>query len=318
MKNVKEWSADDPRRSDVTLRREYLASGFTDRGITTMLRHGQIARVRRGAFAAGSVWSGLDEPGRHSVRARAVLKQARIPVVLSHVSGLAEYDAPLWGFDLADVHITRRDGRIGRREAGVHQHAGLVAPDDVVIRNGVPVMVPDRLALEIATLCDVEHALAVVCDLLHRGLTTQAELAARQVAMEFWPRSLNAEIVLRLADPRIESVGEARTLKLLWAHGLPMPELQYEVRDPRGRLIARVDFAWPEHGVFLEFDGKVKYEKLLRPGERASDVVVREKLREQDVCRVTGWRCVRITWADLERDLRTATMIRSALFPSAA
>ena len=247
-----------------------------------------------------------------------MLKQARTPVVLSHVSGLLEYDVPLWDVDLSDVHVTRRDGRIGRREAGVHQHTGLVAPQDVVVRNGVPVMVPDRLALEIATLLDVEHALPVVCDLLHRKWTTQAELAARQAVMEFWPRSLNAEIVLRLADPRIESIGEARTLKLLWEHRLPMPELQYVVRDAHGEVVGRVDFAWPELGVFLEFDGKVKYEKLLRPGEWASDVVVREKKREQDICRITGWRCIRITWADLERALRTAVMIRSELFPSAA
>ena len=297
MRNLQEWPIDDPRRSEVTLRREYLASGFTDRGITTMLARGDLARVRRGAFVAGPVWRGLDEEGEHSVRARAVLKQARTPVVLSHASGLLEYDVPLWDVDLADVHVTRRDGRIGRREAGVHQHAGVVAPHDVVIRNGVPVMVPDRLALEIATLCDVEHALPVVCDLLRRDLTTQAALAARQSTMEFWPRSLGSEIVLRLADARIESIGEARTLKLLWEHHLPMPELQHVVRDGRGQIVGRVDFAWPELGVFLEFDGKVKYEKLLRPGERASDVVVREKKREQDICRITGWRCIRITWA---------------------
>ena len=48
-----------------------------------------------------------------------------------------------------------------------------------------------------------------------------------------------------------------------------MPEPQYEIKDDRGVVIGRVDFAWPELGVFLEFDGKVKYEKLLKPGERA-------------------------------------------------
>ena len=33
-----------------------------------------------------------------------------------------------------------------------------------------------------------------------------------------------------------------------------------------GHFIARVDFAWPELGIFVEFDGKVKYESLLKPG----------------------------------------------------
>ena len=54
-----------------------------------------------------------------------------------------------------------------------------------------------------------------------------------------------------------------------------------------------------QYGVFLEFDGKVKYERLLKDGESASDVVFREKQREDMICRLTGWRCIRIVWADL-------------------
>jgi hypothetical protein len=59
--------------------------------------------------------------------------------------------------------------------------------------------------------------------------------------------------------------------------GLPTPELQFDVRDAGGMLIGRSDFAW--HGGRLpgEFDGKVKYEKFLRPGESAGDAVFREK-----------------------------------------
>ena len=38
--------------------------------------------------------------------------------------------------------------------------------------------------------------------------------------------------------------------------------------------------------MFLEFDGKVKYEKLLKDGQRASDVVVAEKRREELICRL--------------------------------
>ena len=68
----------------------------------------------------------------------------------------------------------------------------------------------------------------------------------------------------------------------------------------------------------MEFDGRVKYEALLRPGERASDVVFREKRREERICRLTGWRCIRIAWADLDRPASTATMIRDALFPPSA
>jgi hypothetical protein len=77
-----------------------------------------------------------------------------------------------------------------------------------------------------------------------------------------------------------------------------------------------VDFAWPRFGVFLEFDGRVKYEKLLRPGQSASDVVIAEKRREELICRLTGWRCIRIVWSDLEHPARTAAMIRDVITSS--
>ena len=134
--------------------------------------------------------------------------------------------------------------------------------------------------------------------------------------MERWPGSLKHRVVLKVADGRCESVGEHRTLLLIWRQGLPAPIPQYEVFDPEtGELVAIVDFAWPELGVFLEFDGKVKYQKLLKEGESPSDVVVREKRREELVCRLTGWRCIRIVWADLYRPERTAAAIRCAVPP---
>ena len=66
----------------------------------------------------------------------------------------------------------------------------------------------------------------------------------------------------------------------------------------------------PSSASILEFDGKVKYERLLREGERASDVVVREKQREDMICRLTGWRCIRVVWADLYTREQTAARIR--------
>lgn len=315
MKPPGEWPPEDPRRTPVTLRREYLAIGYNDRGLACLVRDGTLAKPRRGAYVAGSAWRALDERGRHSVRARAVVKQAKTTVALSHVSGLLEYDVPTWRLPLDDVHLTRLDGRIGRPEAGVRQHRGAVVDGDAVRRNGVPVLSPTRLGLELTTLVSTEVALVVIDDLLHRKLTTPEDLAGRYAAMVHWPRSLATDLVLRLADSRIESPGEARSYYLCFSQSLPMPVPQYEIRDASGRVVARVDFAWPELGVYLEFDGNIKYEKLLVDGQRASDVVIAEKRRESMICQLTGWRCIRLTWADLEHPERTAAMIRDALFP---
>jgi hypothetical protein len=49
--------------------------------------------------------------------------------------------------------------------------------------------------------------------------------------------------------------------------GLPAPELQENVYDENGRFIARVDFSWMAQRTVGEFDGKIKYGKLRKPGQ---------------------------------------------------
>jgi hypothetical protein len=307
--------ADDPRNAPVHLRKTLIANGYNDRSIRRLVDDGVLVRVRAGAYTDRATHQDLDAAGRHGLRARAVCQQACTEVVLSHVSGLPEYDAPTWGVDLSDVHVTRTDGRAGRHEAGVHQHCGLLLPEDVVERHGLKVMAPPRLALEVTTVASVEAGLVVVNHFLHSGMTTAEELRDRYALMEQWPNTLRTGLVLHRADGRVETVGESRSLHLILDAGLPAPIPQYPIKDASGRVIHRVDFAWPELGVFLEFDGKVKYEKYLKPGQRASDVVIAEKKRERLICRLTGWRCIRLDWSDLGKPALTAALIRDELFP---
>lgn len=99
-----------------------------------------------------------------------------------------------------------------------------------------------------------------------------------------------------------ESAGESVSRVLLRHAGLPTPELQVELLDDRGRLVARPDFLWREFGVVGEFDGKIKYLNLLRPGETAADVVLREKQREERM-RELGLIVIRWIWDEIyERD----------------
>ena len=130
---------------------------------------------------------------------------------------------------------------------------------------------------------------------------------------QMWPHSLGVNVMLHLADGRLESVGEGRAVHLFWAQGLPRPEPQWEIYLPNGRLLARVDFAWPEGRLLCEFDGRIKYTGLRRPGETIEEVVLREKRREEAVLEHTGWRIIRLTWEDLAHPRRTAARIRLLL-----
>jgi very-short-patch-repair endonuclease len=297
----------------VFLRREALADGYTDRAIAHRVRSGEWHRVRRGAYCSGALWRSLSRADQHRVLARAVLRTAHPSTVLSHTSAALEHGAPVWGMNLDVVHVTRTDGRAGRKEAGIVHHRGLLDEEGVAIRGGVRVTPPTRAAIEVTTIAGVEESLVTVNGLLHAGQVSAASLAEMAFAARNWPNSLTTDLVLRLADRRIESVGESRTWYLCWTQHLPMPEPQVKVRDETGQVVARVDFAWPELGVFLEFDGNVKYTELAEEDSEAATVVLAEKRREERICILTGWVCIRISWADLANPLATARRIRAVL-----
>lgn len=301
-----------PAAPAIQLRRDLIAQGWTDRALAAAVRSGQLVRVRRGAYVDARAWMTLDGAQRYAARCRAVQLQACCELVLSHVSALPAYGAPLWGLSLDVVHGSRSDERAGRREAGVVQHRGLLLPEDVEVHDGVRVTSPTRTVLDLSTLVDVEPALVVANDLAHRGLVSSAGLRARYErpdgdgGMQHWPGTLATRIVLDLMDPAIESVGESRVAYLCFSQSLPRPETQVKVRDENGRVVARVDFAWPALGVFLEFDGRVKY-------GADGQTVWEEKRREDRIRELTGWRCIRLTWADLDDPVRTAARIRAVL-----
>jgi hypothetical protein len=89
---------------------------------------------------------------------------------------------------------------------------------------------------------------------------------------------------------------------------LPVPILQHRFEIAGG---ARVDFWWPEHGTVGEFDGRVKYGRLLRPGQDPAEVLWEEKRRE-DALRDTGASVVRWVWDEIPTFDPVADRIRRA------
>ncbi len=173
-------------------------------------------------------------------------------------------DGPLWGFDLGDAHLTRFDGKTGRREAGSSNTA---APP----RTGTSSLpMASRPALRFAppwrssTLGSVEAALVVANHFLHRADFTPEQLrnAVRQLdrALAVLPQERARDQARPIRGS--SRWGRAGPSTSCGQRHFPTPESQYEVFD-NGRLIARLDFAYPELGIWIEFDGKVKYQRLV-------------------------------------------------------
>lgn len=291
---------DEPNfASLIRLRRDLIAEGLTDNQISRLVSHGGLHRIRHGAYA-GPGWVDLSEADQHRARGRAILRTAHSSTVLTHVSSLIERRAPVWGVPLDKVHTTREVvERAGRRAPDWVPHRGRLSRDEVELLNEVPVSTATRSAMEFTTIASAESALVAVNGLMRMGAMTLDEFKAEVERCTRWPNSLVANVVLHLANPLTGSVGEDRFLYFVYRQRLPAPEVQVAVVDETGTVFAYVDFLWRRYRVFVEFDGRLKYRVHRRPGETLEDYLIREKAREEKICQLTGWTCLRVTWEQL-------------------
>ena len=298
----------------ILLRRDAIAAGTTDDALKRAVRVGFLVRIRQGVYVLRNIWEEADSVARHRLLLEGARQLYDDNVAASHVSACIEQGGPNWGLDLTSVHFTSLYGKGERSAALVVHHRGELLVNDLTRDERGWLTAPTRSALDTATLADLEPAVAVLDWYVQAGLTTLTALFdAYDQRMRAWPDSLRLRHVLGLADGRAESVGETRTRLMLRAARVPAPIAQYEIRHPSGLLAGRVDFAWPEFKVMLEFDGAVKYHRFRRPGETIEQTVIREKQREDMLRELTGWSMIRITWADLAHPEATVARILRAM-----
>lgn len=287
--------------------------GYDDRAVTRAVRVELWHRIRRGAYTFTDLWSGLDDIGRHRVRSHVVAGSLGHSAALSHVSGAIDHGLLVWGIDLSRVHVTRLDGGPGRIEGDVVHHEGKCTDAEVQERHDHLVLSPVRCALETASRAGNEQALVVLDSLLYLELADFGGLMRRFEQMGSWPYTQHLHLVVRMADGGAQTVGESRGRYLFWTFRIPAPKLQFEVYNGAGELIGIADWGWPEHALLGEFDGRIKYGRLLKPGQQAGDVVFAEKQREDAMREATGMAMVRLVWADYDRPRATASRIERLL-----
>ena len=178
-------------------------------------------------------------------------------------------------------------------------HAAPLTEGDITTIDGVPVTSLARTVLDLCRTVPIEQAVAAGDRALAFGLV-RAVLEDHLAQMSRWPGTRQARRAVALLDPRSESAGESVSRVRLHEEGLPVPELQQDIYGQDGRFVARVDFCWKEQRTIGEFDGKIKYGRLLKPGQSIEDVLFEEKRRE-DALRDLGWQIVRWLWRDLYR-----------------
>lgn len=293
-------------------RASLLGGGVSDYDIHHRLSRGVWQRVRAGAYAENSQLEGIYQSERYRLRVAATARVIAPQTVVSYISAAAMYGLPLWRASFERVHVTRQSWSGGCISDGLHRHPAMLAPAEMVLVDGVPVTAPGLTVVDCARMLPFEQGVVIADAALHRGLTSREELSdlvrrsARRKGIG------RARAVVAFADGRAESPGESRSRVLFSASGLPPMELQYEIRDEHGILVARVDFAIPELRVAGEFDGRVKYGRLLKPGQSAGDAVFEEKRREDSV-RDQNWGMVRWAWDEIDMPSLVASRWQRAI-----
>lgn len=95
-----------------------------------------------------------------------------------------------------------------------------------------------------------------------------------------------------LGTARADGMLEPRFARLQRAQGIQPAVFQHEVRDRRGRFVARVDFAYPERRLAIEVSG---FEVHGTPRAMTIDFERQAKLAAQ------GWLVLPFTWYDVVR-----------------
>jgi hypothetical protein len=283
---------------DIKLTRALLAEGYNHDDLRRLQQRSELVRVRRGAYTTeSSADLAIDEQHRRLVL--GTVPQLWEGAILSHGSAAVLHGLPVWAEAIKRVHVTRSRQGNGTKRSVVQVHGAPLDPREITMIDGVPVTSLTRTVLDLARTLPMEQAVASGDRALFLGLPIR-ELETGLITMERWPGVRSARRVIAFLDARSESVGESVSRVRLMEEGLPAPEPQREIIGPDGRLIARVDFCWEEKKTIGEFDGKIKYGRLLKPGQRIEDVIFDEKLRE-DALRDLGWQIVRWLWRDLYR-----------------
>ena len=293
-------------------RQEADAAGYDDRAVARMVRAKVWTRFRRGFYAFTDEWNALDAVGRHRVRSRAVLRSLGPVVTLSHVSAVIAHGIDVWGVPLDRVHVTRLDDGAGRIEGDVVHHEGRCIDGDVIDANGLSATTAVRSVLEAGTRISNESALCLFDNGLFRERFTYDELRREHDRLGAWPDMQHLHVPTRMASGTSQSIGESRGRWLFRTHHLPAPILQFEVYDG-DRLVGICDWGWPELERLGEFDGRIKYGRLLKEGQDPGDVVFAEKVREDALRETSGYDMFRVIWDDYDHPARTIARFNRTL-----
>lgn len=289
-------------RSHGVVTREQLAeAGVSRRQVSTWVQAGRLVPLGRGAYLVGGAPVTFDARvlGAVAVHGPQTWASQRTAAALWGVDGFPE--------DHRIELLRPADGSNERRGAIVHR-SSLIPPEHVTVHRGVPVTTPARTIMDLAASIGPLRLRNAVAETVRSGLCTDASLQIVLARMAGRGRPGTRRLRDALAERASLRPGhsdlEALARAVILAAGLPEPEWEVDMSDPRG-WIGRVDGLYRPAMVIVELDSDRWHGQDV---DRIHDAGRDARLQ------ALGYVVLRITWADLvDRPESVVAQIRALL-----
>lgn len=233
-----------------------------------------------------------------------VLARAALLIAPSGTVAARHTAARIWRAivpDHPDVHLALRPGA---RMAVTGIDARVRALSAPARRDGIPLTSPADTFVDLAGDLNLVDLVVLGDSLVRRGLLDcDALMATADIAPRRDVRL--ARRAARLVRAGVDSPMETRLRLLLVLAGLPEPVVNHVIRDDQGNWAFRLDLAYPEVRVAVEYDGRQHAESR---AQWVKDVGRREWFDGQ------GWRIVTVVSDDIyQRPDRTVDRVTAVL-----
>ena len=284
------WMSISRRQAGLISRAQLLAAGLTDRQVQRLAGSSAIRPLGFGVWRLSGAPASREMALWHAVLAtRGVLVSSSAVYVWGCE---AELTTPI---EIANPHPLHNDV-----PDGVRLHRWRLDRYGVTTRDGLPVTSLAQSVTDYIASLRWPAAMTFADRAFSQGWVDAEQLEQRLRTRRPGNRVLRKVLATQRAGAEAES--ERRLHRLLRQAGVTGWVANHEVRHA-GRLIARVDVAFPAERLAIEVDGFAYHSDRTR--------FQRDRSRQNDLVRL-GWTVLRFTWSDLSSD-RTMSCTRSAL-----
>ncbi|WP_431245274.1 endonuclease domain-containing protein [Leifsonia xyli] len=240
-------------------------------------------------------------------RCRALLLHRPTGMWFSHLTAARLLGIPLPTRLAEDerVHVSVAAPARAPQITGVAGH--VASRSCLVQRDGLPIPEPADVWIELAASLRREELVIAGDFLVASELATVEDLLQAADRARGRRGVSRAKRAIPLIRPGSESPGESTLRIVLQDAALEPPELNYRIHARDGAFVARVDMAYPDQRLVIEYEGD--YHRVIRDQWHKD---IRRQSRLEDL----GWRVIRATAADLADPTALLARVRRALFTS--